>query len=138
MTLPIELVIARGEVLAEHGKLTADIPAFAYPATAKNTVNMKRDLTAADFDIAAPKGANEVTARVIGVIENQAPTTALEKRLKVASGLVDADTDVRRLPDRGGRAPQGHGRRQPTPSSRASATMSTARWPRPWPMTATT
>lgn len=91
VTLPIEMVIARGKVLAAHGKLTADIPAFAYPASAKNTVNMKRDLTAADFAIAAPKGANEVTARVIGVIENQAPTRALEKRLKVSSGLVDAD-----------------------------------------------
>jgi len=91
VTLPVELVIARGKVLAEHGRLIADIPAFAYPASAKNTVNMKRDLTAEDFAIAAPKGANEVTARVIGVIENQAPTRALEKRLKVSSGLVDAD-----------------------------------------------
>jgi adenine deaminase len=93
VTMPVELVIARGKVLAEHGRLTADIAAFAYPASAKNTVNMKRDLTAADFAIAAPKGANEVTARVIGVIENQAPTRALEKRLKVSSGLVDADRD---------------------------------------------
>ena len=91
VTLPIEMVIARGRVLAEHGRLTAEISAFAYPASAKNTVNMKRDLTAADFAIAAPKGANEVTARVIGVIENQAPTRALEARLKVSSGLVDAD-----------------------------------------------
>jgi adenine deaminase len=90
VTLPIDLVIARGTVLAEAGRLTADIPAFTYPPSAKNTVNMKRDLTAEDFAIAAPKGANEVTARVIGVIENQAPTRALEKRLKVASGLVDA------------------------------------------------
>lgn len=90
VTLPVELVIARGRVLAAEGRLTADIPAFPYPASAKNTVNMKRDLTAADFAIAAPKGANEVTARVIGVIENQAPTRALEKQLKVSSGLVDA------------------------------------------------
>lgn len=90
-TLPVEMVVARGRVLAEHGRLTADIAPFAYPASARNTVNMKRDLTAADFAIAAPKGANEVTARVIGVIENQAPTRALERRLKVSSGLVDAD-----------------------------------------------
>ena len=91
VTLPIECVIARGAVLAENGKLTADIPPFPYPATAKNTVNMARDLMAEDFAIKAPAGANEVTARVIGVIENQAPTRALEQRLKVASGLVDAD-----------------------------------------------
>ncbi len=90
VSLPIECVIARGVVLAEHGKLTADIPAFAYPDSAKNTVNMARDLSADDFAIKAPAGANEVTARVIGVIENQAPTRALEKRLSVASGLVDA------------------------------------------------
>jgi adenine deaminase len=91
VALPIETVIARGIVMAEHGKLTAEIPAFSYPASAKNTVNMARDLKSEDFAILAPKGANEVTARVIGVIENQAPTRALEKRLKVSSGLVDAD-----------------------------------------------
>lgn len=91
VTLPVEIVIARGSVLAEHGQLTAEIPAFSYPSSARNTVNMKRDLTAEDFAIAAPKGANEVAARVIGVIENQAPTRALEKRLKVSSGLVEAD-----------------------------------------------
>ena len=91
VALPVELVMARGIVMAEHGKLTADIKAFAYPASAKNTVNMKRDLTARDFDIVAPKGANQVTARVIGVVENQAPTKALQKRLTVNSGLVEAE-----------------------------------------------
>jgi adenine deaminase len=93
VSLPIETVIARGQVLAEHGRLTADIAPFDYPATAKNTVRMARELIESDFAIKAPKGANEVTARVIGVIENQAPTRALEKRLKVSSGLVDADMD---------------------------------------------
>jgi adenine deaminase len=93
VALPIEMVIARGRVMAEHGRLTAEIPPFAYPAGARNTVRMKRELGADDFAIHAPKGANEITARVIGVIENQAPTRALERRLKVSSGLVDADRD---------------------------------------------
>ena len=93
VALPIEMVVARGRVMAEHGRLTAEIPPFAYPASAKNTVKMKRELGADDFAIRAPKGANEVNARVIGVIENQAPTRALEKRLKVSSGLVDAGID---------------------------------------------
>jgi len=48
-------------------------------------------LAAADFDIAAPEGANEVRARVIGVIENQAPTRALEADLPVEDGLVGMD-----------------------------------------------
>ncbi|MEI7599908.1 MAG: adenine deaminase [Aestuariivirga sp.] len=90
-TLPIELVIARGVVLAENGRLTAEIPAFAYPEAARHTMNMKRPLTAKDFDVVAPKGRNQVDVRVIGVIENQAPTKALQKTLKVESGLVEMD-----------------------------------------------
>jgi adenine deaminase len=95
-TLPIELVIARGQVMAENGKLTAELPKFDYPGTAKNTVHVGRKLTLADFEIAAPKGANKVEARVIGVIENQAPTKALQRPLNVKSGLVEMDrgTDV--------------------------------------------
>ena len=89
--LPIELVIARGMVMAENGRLIAEIPAYAYPDAALNTMNMKRALTARDFDIVAPKGRNQVDVRVIGVIENQAPTKALQKTLKVESGLVEMD-----------------------------------------------
>jgi len=90
-TLPIEMVIAHGKVLAENGRLTADIPAHAYPASARDTVKMGRKLIGKDFDIEAPKGANQVKARVIGVIENQAPTKALERSLTVTQGLVEMD-----------------------------------------------
>ncbi len=90
-TLPIDMVIARGETLAEHGALTADIPQTDYPDFAKNTVKLGRHLAAADFDIAAPEGANSVRARVIGVIENQAPTKALEADLPVSDGIVQMD-----------------------------------------------
>jgi adenine deaminase len=90
-TLPIELVIAQGKVLAEHGTLTADIPEANYPDFAKNTINLGKRLDADDFDIFAPEGASEVRARVIGVIENQAPTRALEADLNVEEGLVQMD-----------------------------------------------
>ena len=90
-TLPVELVIARGVVVAENGTLAAEIPAFTYPDAALRTMNMKRSLTARDFDIVAPQGRNQVDVRVIGVIENQAPTRALQKTLKVESGLVEMD-----------------------------------------------
>ncbi len=91
VTLPVELVMALGEVVAEHGKLVAEFPAFEYPASAKSTVNMKRILAANDFDIKAPVGANQVKVRVIGVIENQAPTKSLTAELAVQSGLVAMD-----------------------------------------------
>jgi adenine deaminase len=91
VSLPVETVIARGEILAEHGRLTADIPRYSYPAFVRGTVKVGRRIDASDFDIAAPRGANEVRVRVIGVVENQAPTRALERRLPVVDGLVQAD-----------------------------------------------
>ncbi len=95
-TLPMDMVMARGIVMAEYGKLRVDINPYLYPESACNTLNMKCFLVPADFDVAAPQGANEVTARVIGVIENQAPTKALERVLKVSDGIVeiDAENDV--------------------------------------------
>ena len=90
-TLPIELVIAHGQVMAENGKLVVELPKFTYPEFARNTVHVGRTLGAKDFEIAAPKGANKVEARVIGVIENQAPTKALQRPLVVKSGLVEMD-----------------------------------------------
>jgi adenine deaminase len=91
ISLPIDLVIAHGVVLAEYGKLTTDIKPYLYPESVRNTVNMKRELIAGDFDVKSPLGANDVTARVIGVIENQAPTRALERTLKVSNGFVEMD-----------------------------------------------
>ena len=89
--LVIDEVYAHGRKLAAAGKLTTDVPAYPYPPKAKNTVRLGRRLTASDFDIPAPKGANEVRVRVIGVIENQAPTRALEADLPVKDGLVEMD-----------------------------------------------
>src|SRR5690606_8431409 len=92
--LPVELVIARGQLLAENGRLIAELPRFAYPANARDTVRIGAQVTPDRFDIAAPAGANEVRARVIGVIENQAPTRALEASLAVADGIVRMDRDA--------------------------------------------
>src|SRR6185312_11928294 len=89
--MTVDAVYARGVRLAAKGKLEADMPAYPYPASAKSTVRLGKRLAAADFDIDAPKGANEVRARVIGVIENQAPTKALETDLPVEDGLVAMD-----------------------------------------------
>jgi adenine deaminase len=91
VSLPIELVIGRGEVLAENGVLLADIAPYPYPDFARNTVKVARMVTAKDFEIASPPGRNSVTAKVIGVVENQAPTRMLERVLGVEDGLVAMD-----------------------------------------------
>lgn len=93
-TLSIETVIARGRIVAEDGVCLAPRPDFRWPDAARHTVHMKRDLAAADFDVPAPPAANRVRARVIGVVENQAPTRALEADLAVRDGLVEAAGEV--------------------------------------------
>lgn len=90
-TLPVETVVAGGVVVAEDGRMTGPAPHFAYPEAARNTVRMRRDLQAGDFDIAAPLGTGQVRARVIGVVENQAPTKALDAELAVDEGVVAMD-----------------------------------------------
>ena len=93
--LPIEVVVAGGKVVAENGRLTADLPPYDYPAFAKNTVNLGKRLTAVDFDIPVPleirNPKSKIRNRVIGVIENQAPTRALTRDLPVQDGLVVGD-----------------------------------------------
>lgn len=91
--LVIDAVYARGVLMAEGGTLVADLPAYPYPASAKSTVRLGKQLSAADFAVAAPEGANAATVRVIGVVENQAPTKALTATLSVRDGLVEADEE---------------------------------------------
>ncbi len=91
VALPVETVVARGRVLAENGRLLVDIPPYPYPDSVRGTVRVGRALSADDFRIEAPAGRNSVTARVIGVIENQAPTRSLTMTLPVENGLVSAD-----------------------------------------------
>ncbi len=89
-SLPIEMVFARGQLLAENGILVADIPAYDYPESAKNTVKLGKVLAATDFDIPA-NDVDKVDVRVIGVVENQAPTKALQRNLPVSEGIVQMD-----------------------------------------------
>lgn len=92
VTLPIELVLANGEIVAENGRLTADLPAYSYPDFAKGTVRLGKELTAELFNIHAPAGKKTAKVRTIGVVENQAPTRAETRVLPVENGLVQLDT----------------------------------------------
>ncbi len=99
VTLPIETVIARGQIVAEDGKCLVECPHYDWPDSARNTVHLGHTLTDADFEIAAPEGANTARANVIGVVENQAPTKALQFDLNVREGLVETDEQPAEQPD---------------------------------------
>ena len=57
-------------------------------------MRLGHELSAKDFEIAAPEGANAVRANVIGVVENQAPTKALKADLEVIDGLVEGKDEI--------------------------------------------
>ena len=90
-SLPIEEVIARGKTVARDGHITVTCPHYDWPQSARETVRMGKAKRADDFVIRAPDGKKKVTARVIGVVENQAPTKALSIELPVLNGIVSAD-----------------------------------------------
>jgi len=91
VSLPIERVIARGVTVAMDGEMQVECPHLDWPDQARNTMNMGKKLVASDFEVMAPEGKNHVTAKVIGVVENQAPTKALTAELPVIDTVVRGD-----------------------------------------------
>ena len=92
--LPIERVIAQGRTVAVGGEISVTCPHLDWPEDARQTVHLGRELSTADFEIRAPDGAKTVTAKVIGVVENQAPTEALKRTIAVKQGLLEPEDAV--------------------------------------------
>jgi adenine deaminase len=87
-----DMVIARGQVIAEKGRWKVSLPKFSYPSWAVNSVHLKRPLKADDFKIATSH-TSHVKANVIGVIENQAPTRHLTFDVRPVNGEVKPDLE---------------------------------------------
>ncbi len=93
------LVILRGEVAVENGRLLVNLPKMEYPAWATHSMHLRRPLTAEDFCIPAPNPLTDlpegegqkVRVNVIGVIENQAPNRHLHLEALAKDGNVQAD-----------------------------------------------
>jgi adenine deaminase len=86
-----ETVVARGRLAAQSGRLLIDLPMMPYPDWATHSVHLTRQLSAADFRLAAPPALADratATANVIGVIENQAPTRRLRMPVVLTNGEV--------------------------------------------------
>ena len=94
-----DVVMARGKVAAEDGKLLLEMPTTTYPQWAMHSVHLLRKLTASDFRLPAGHLGPRATAHVIGVIENQAPTRHLKLSVAVKDEEVkpDPEHDVAKL-----------------------------------------
>jgi adenine deaminase len=90
-----DLVLSRGQVIAEKGKWVANLPAGKYPKWATRSVRLKRPIKAEDFVLRASAGDGaRLTAHIIGVLENQAPTRHLRQQV-VVNGR-EAHPDIER------------------------------------------
>ena len=88
-----DLVVAKGQVIAENGQWKVELPVVEYPEWAKKSVHLGRPLTAESFALKTETGhGSELTANVIGVIENQAPTRHLKMPVTTNAGEVHVDT----------------------------------------------
>jgi adenine deaminase len=86
-----DMVIAKGQLVAEQGELKIKLPKNKYPSWVTDSVHLKRRLKAEDFKITVKSKKPEVRVNVIGVIENQAPTKHLTFDMQPDNGEIKAD-----------------------------------------------
>jgi adenine deaminase len=88
--LEIDRVIAKGKIITEQGKLTVELPVYKYPDWVINSIHLGHVLKEEDFRLLVP-GEGDFNAHVIGIIENQAPTKHLQRKVSAKLGEIQAD-----------------------------------------------
>jgi adenine deaminase len=86
-----DLVITKGTVAADKGVLKLRLPAFKYPAWARDSVHLRRPVRAADLILRDDGPGTRVTANVIGVQEHQLTTRRMRLEIATRDGEVVAD-----------------------------------------------
>ena len=88
-TVGIYQVYADGKLVAQDGKMVVDIPKVDWPEWATQTMNVGREVVAADFAIPAPVGKTIVTAAILTPFYFAPDFMTAE--LPVKDGLVQRD-----------------------------------------------
>jgi len=89
-----EMVVARGQLLAQNGQMLVELPKFQYPDWVLNSVRLKRALTADDFRLGVGsdlESVRRVQVNAIGIIENQAPNRHIRLDVPVNAAAVHVD-----------------------------------------------
>ena len=106
--LPIETVIARGQVVAENGTITVECPHLNWPENARNTVHLGHELTEGDFEIQAPAGREPGSGKCHRCCRKPGPDQGAQGR--IAHHRWSGRGGRRGLPDRAGGTPSRHRR----------------------------
>jgi adenine deaminase len=88
----VDRVLVKGVLAAGEGKLLIEAPSFVYPEEAVASIRLPRPLKAQDFVVRSER-KGPLTANVIGVVENQAPTKHLRLPMQAVRGMVGCDLE---------------------------------------------
>jgi adenine deaminase len=93
--MKIGKVFTRGQLVVEDGQVLIDLPPYDYPDWVKSSIHLGRKLGAKDFQIRIPDSEKpiptQITANVIGIIENQARNRKVSMEIPVFDGEIRAD-----------------------------------------------
>lgn len=87
----VEKVMIDGEIIAEQGRMLAEISSVSYPEKFRSSVHLSHKLKSGDFIIKAPEGRTTVRAHVIEIKEAQAGTLHRVIEMGTAQGQVCPD-----------------------------------------------
>lgn len=93
VSLEIDRVMVGGEIVAEQGRLLAELPPVDYPESFYGTVRLQRPVTGDDLVVRAEPGEESVEVRVIGVTDGSLETDERRARLRVVDGCVAPDVE---------------------------------------------
>lgn len=89
--ITVDTVIAKGKLVVDKRELLLRPSPYKYPDWVTHSVHIPHSIKPADFKIEI--GQSNITANVIGIIENQAPTLHLTIPILSKNGEVTADID---------------------------------------------
>lgn len=87
----IDRVMADGEIVAEKGKLTVNIPIMPAPDYVLNTIRLQKHLTSKDFEVRSPNNQSKVKAAVLRPFYFSVDLLPITRELQVEDGLVQRD-----------------------------------------------
>lgn len=93
------MVIFKGKIVAEQGKLTDKCPLGQYPSWIKNTVKLKNPITKDSFVLKSKLSKDITTVNLIELINEQIINKWSKAKLKVEQGCIqnDIDEDILKL-----------------------------------------
>ncbi len=92
-------VIYEGRIVAQNGRLLKECQVMEYPRWIKNTVILKKPVSASSFSIASKKQEGSTVVNVIDLIDRQIINRCIKRELTVKNGeiLMDAVNDILKL-----------------------------------------